>query len=507
MPAPGEHPDLYVGELPAGIRPIEGVPTSITAFVGRARRGPVDDPVTVRTYAEFERVFGGLWSGSALASAVYDYFAQGGGTAVVVRVHSKAARDVARLTLGGGQRRLRLVAASPGSWGAALSASIEGGAASEPTTFTLTVTDTGTGAVESHRDVSLDPASRRRVDEVLEQESSLVRVAGELPTRPQRAFPVTATAVGGNDGRPLGPTALTTGRTLRAQRRGLYALDQVDLVNVLVVPPDTDTGDLDARVVTDVIAYAAERRVVVLLDPPSTWSSVNAAVSSVGVGSLPSSPDAAVYFPRLRRPDPSQGGRLVTVAPSGAVAGVIARTDAAHGVWKAPAGLGATLAGVSELSLPLSDGDIDRLNPTGVNCLRVLPGMGPAVWGARTRAGSDASESDWTYLPVRRTALFIEESVRRGTDWVVFEPNDEPLWAQLRLAVGSFLHGLFRQGAFAGTTPREAYLVRCDRSTITQRDLDRGIVTIVVGFAPLKPAEFVLVTIRRPTAPQQHPEP
>jgi phage tail sheath protein FI len=183
--------------------------------------------------------------------------------------------------------------------------------------------------------------------------------------------------------------------------------------------------------------------------------------------------------------------------PCGAVAGVMARTDTERGVWKAPAGIAATLVGVPELNVPLTDAENGELNPLGVNCLRAMPAAGRVVWGARTMRGDDRLASEWKYVPVRRTALFIEESLYRGTHWVVFEPNDEPLWAQIRLNLGSFMHNLFRQGAFQGSTPQDAYFVRCDKDTTTQNDIDLGIVNILVGFAPLKPAEFVVITIQQ----------
>jgi phage tail sheath protein FI len=175
----------------------------------------------------------------------------------------------------------------------------------------------------------------------------------------------------------------------------------------------------------------------------------------------------------------------------------MARTDAQRGVWKAPAGLDATLVGVPGLSVTLTDAENGELNPLGINCLRTRPAAGRVVWGARTLQGADRLASEWKYVPVRRTALFIEESLYRGTQWVVFEPNDEPLWAQIRLNVGAFMHNLFRQGAFQGTTPREAYLVKCDKETTTQNDINLGIVNILVGFAPLKPAEFVILKIQQ----------
>jgi phage tail sheath protein FI len=190
-------------------------------------------------------------------------------------------------------------------------------------------------------------------------------------------------------------------------------------------------------------------------------------------------------------------GLVAQFAASGTVAGIIAATDGERGVWKAPAGLAARLTGVTELAVSLTDPEIGRLNPLGLNCLRIAPAAGPVVWGARTREGDDRLASDWKYLSVRRTALFLEESLYRGLQWVVFEPNDEPLWAQIRLNIGAFMNNLFRQGAFEGASPRDAYFVKCDKDTTTQNDINLGIVNIQVGFAPLKPAEFVVLRLQQ----------
>jgi len=205
--------------------------------------------------------------------------------------------------------------------------------------------------------------------------------------------------------------------------------------------------------------------------------------------------NGAAYFPRLRLPDPMNDFQLRTFAPCGVVAGLLSRVDASRGVWKAPAGTEATLVGVQEMVYKLTDAENGALNPLGLNCFRTFPIFGSVSWGARTLVGADAEASEWKYVPVRRLALFLEESLYRGTKWVVFEPNDEPLWAQIRLNVGAFMNDLFRQGAFQGRTPREAYLVKCDKETTTQSDINRGVVNILVGFAPLKPAEFVLIKI------------
>ena len=186
-----------------------------------------------------------------------------------------------------------------------------------------------------------------------------------------------------------------------------------------------------------------------------------------------------------------------TFAPCGAVAGLYARTDATRGVWKGPAGVAAELRGITGLAVVLNDTQGHPLNSQAINCLRSFPAYGHVVWGARTLAGADALASEWKYVPVRRLALFIEESVVSGTQWAVFEPNAEPLWAQLRLSVGAFMHSLFRQGAFQGRTPLHAYFVKCDATTTTPNDINQGVVNLLVGFAPLKPAEFVILRIQQ----------
>jgi len=206
--------------------------------------------------------------------------------------------------------------------------------------------------------------------------------------------------------------------------------------------------------------------------------------------------NAAVYYPQLQIFDPLNGNRPREIGASGTLAGIYALTDATRGVWKAPAGTEAKLVGAS-LREQLTDDENGDLNPLGINVLRNFPIFGNVSWGARTLFGADQQTSEWKYIPVRRTALFLEESLYQGLKWVVFEPNDEPLWAQIRLNVGAFMQNLFRQGAFQGKTPREAYLVKCDSETTTQNDINLGIVNILVGFAPLKPAEFVIIQIQQ----------
>jgi phage tail sheath protein FI len=278
----------------------------------------------------------------------------------------------------------------------------------------------------------------------------------------------------------------------RASRKGLYALESVDLFNLVCLPGVTDAGLL-----ADTAAYCTERRAFLIVDAPKAQTDPDAMADLARGASLPNTDHAAVYFPWTKIADPVKGGKLRVTAPCGTIAGLYARTDANRGVWKAPAGTDATLTGVQGATHVLTDGENGVVNPRGVNAIRILPAIGPVAWGARTLRGDDQLADEYKYIPIRRLALYLEESLYRGTQWVVFEPNDEPLWAQIRLNVGAFMHNLFRQGAFQGKTPQDAYLVRCDSQTTTQNDIDLGVVNVLVGFAPLKPAEFVVIQIQQ----------
>jgi phage tail sheath protein FI len=281
-------------------------------------------------------------------------------------------------------------------------------------------------------------------------------------------------------------------------------LEKADLFNLLCIPPPTRNGDTDTSVYQKALSYCVKRRAMLIVDPPAAWGASPAGTAAKAIAGLSEiglsgtdARNAALYFPRVIQPDPERDNQLDTFVPSGIIAGVMARTDAQRGVWKAPAGLDAALNGIQGLQATLTDDENGMLNPLGINCLRSFPVNGRVVWGARTLRGANQIADEYKYIPVRRTALFIEESLYRGTQWVVFEPNDEPLWAQIRLNLGAFMQSLFRQGAFQGKTPREAYFVKCDRETTTQNDINLGIVNILVGFAPLKPAEFVVIKIQQ----------
>jgi phage tail sheath protein FI len=626
MPSTLTYPGVYIEEIPSGVRTITGVATSITAFVGRALSGPVNQAVTINSFGDYERVFGGLWVDSSMSFAVRDFYLNGGSQAIIVRLFAPtdaeqtaahdaaeaeagtaadaviaaadAARDAAagsavttddaiaaaaegavaaagaagaaalsaatavaqaaraavsdppaatdgardaivtaatnakptavtaaaaaaapisraRLSVGGAATQLNIEAANEGAWGNNLRARIDYDVKNAAANlFNLSIKDTKTGRIEVIRNVSVDAADARRVDKVLQNESQLVRTHGALPASrptnntpnplgvvPPGGDPFDATnssglAAGGqsSDGRALTATEFNppSGET---NKLGIYALLQADLFNLLCLPPFELSGDMDAAVIPIAAKFCLDHRAMLIVDPPSTWLTVAQAVT--GMGAMASSKNAAIYFPRLKQPNPLRENQLEEFVPCGAVAGIMSRTDSTRGVWKAPAGLDATLVGVPALTVSLTDAENGQLNPLGLNCLRALPAAGRVVWGARTLEGSDRLASEWKYIPVRRLALFLEESLYRGTQWVVFEPNDEPLWAQIRLNLGAFMHSLFRQGAFQGTTPKDAYFVKCDKETTTQDDINRGIVNILVGFAPLKPAEFVVLKIQQ----------
>lgn len=537
MPAALTYPGVYIQEVPSGVRTITGVATSITAFVGRAAAGPTDDPQMLTSFADYERRFGGLEVSCPVSYAVRDFYLNGGTMALVVRVAPDDASAATITHPGGGSPPADLVleASSAGVWGIRLSAAVDHDTdralprTSPPSTeerrFNLTVrfqprAGRDEFVVETFGSVSTDPADPRFLPLVLERESVYVRVPGAVPeVRPvsnvttvgstRTVTWIEADAGSGSDG-----SALASEDVIGEQgpKTGLYALNRADLFNLLCIPPlarditslPSSYTPVPADVYQAALTLCVERRAILIVDPDPVWgSTIDRAVDNAIDGrndlnlSGTAARNAALYFPCVRVVDPLRDSRVDTFVPSGIVAGVIARTDVARGVWKAPAGLDAALNGVQDLQVNLNDLENGQLNPLGINCLRSFGVNGRIVWGARTLRGAEASADEYKYLPVRRLALYLEESLYRGTQWVVFEPNDEPLWAQVRLNVGAFMQGLFRQGAFQGRTPRDAYFVKCDNQTTTQNDINLGILNVIVGFAPLKPAEFVVIQIQQ----------
>lgn len=377
-----DYPGVYIEEIPNGVRPIPGVPTSITAFMGWTAKGSTSGPTHVANWSEFERAFGGIDQRSWLGYAVSHFFLNGGRDAYVVPL-------------------------------------------------------TGSGC--------------------------------ELGT-------------------VLIPNTASFHSALAA---ALPQLERVDLFNLLCVPGETDVAQL-----ATLASFCKDHRAFLIADCAQD-ATVQSVDDNLAILASDAATNAALYFPWITAADPKQDGLLRAFPACGFVAGIYARIDATRGVWKAPAGSEASVIGASGVAMPLTDHESGALNVQGVNGIRKFSAYGTVVWGARTLQGSDRFVSEWKYVPVRRMALFLEETLYRGTKWVVFEPNAEPLWAEIRLNVGAFMHNLFRQGAFQGVTPNEAYFVKCDGETTTQNDINRGLVNIVVGFAPLKRAEFVVIKIQQ----------
>lgn len=413
---------------------------------------------------------------------------------------------------------LTLFASNPGAWGNTLRVTVTP-QNSNNTLFSLLVQQLATNGrlttLESYSNLSVSPTSPQYVVTVIQNDSQYISFTGPGMTNP--VVPIAAPSAtplnspialsGGADGSVLIPASdqnfeLALGADASPTSTndfGLRLLDHVDIFNLLCVP-----GETDAPTISTLQEYCSNFRAFYIVDCPqtATFASLNntGPVGTNDSGSLlvgQYSTNAAYYFPWVQAPDPLFGNRPTLFPPCGFVAGIYASTDASRGVWKAPAGIDASLTAVSGLQYNLTDLENGNVNIQAINCLRQFKVYGDVVWGARTLQGNDQAGSQWKYVPIRRLALFLESSLYDGTQWVVFEPNDETLWGQIRLNVGSFMQGLFLQGAFQGTTPSEAYFVKCDSENNPQSSIDMGIVNILVGFAPLYPAEFVIIQIQQ----------
>jgi len=412
------------------------------------------------------------------------------------------------VTIATGANGLTLTALNPGAWGNDLSVQIAP-RSDDYTRFSMAVLSTdentlATTLVENFTNLSLNPADSqaRYVVNVINEQSLYLNASmgatpltltntPSLPAAPKPATAATAVLSGGNDGALLAPAVppAAAGAFEAALTANITQLDSVPIFNLLVVP-----GEVDPTTIAALQKYAHDNKAFYIVDCKQTdsFTSLQAGPNSTIAGL--NSVNSAFYFPWPNVFDPLQKVTR-SFPPSGFVAGLYATTDATRGVWKAPAGINASLTGQTGLSAQLTDLQNGTLNVQGINCLRHFPVYGDVVWGARTLRGNDQVGSEWKYVPIRRLALFLEESLYQGTQWVVFEPNDEPLWSQIRLNIGSFLQGLFLQGAFQGTTPSQAYFVKCDSENNPSASVAQGIVKITVGFAPLYPAEFVVIQI------------
>ena len=524
------HPGVYVSEVPSGARSIEGAPTSTTIFVGETERGPLG-PTKIKSRSDYERWFGGYFrvrddvsppdgpTRVLTAYAIDGFYQNGGSTAYVLRAMDDGglAGPIDTAT------REDIEASSPGLWGNSVSVAFLASSGADDDRFRIAVVyespETGERRlVESWDRLSTDPEDENYVVDVLKRSlyirwseeavppvAPVLDVFGSPPTDPEESDIVDSVAVPLIDGAG-GGGALTAAEYAEILAEGLAGVDDAAL---LVASCDallsSATTSSQYRDFVDQFVGFAEGRprqdIFFVGDLPGERTAGDpTSATTLAVAdkdALTSSNFAGMYWPHLVVGDLVGVGRnpTITVPPGGYVAGLFARTDSRRGVFKAPAGTEATLAGTIAIEHQLNDLHSDELNPKGVNALRQIPGAGRVVWGARTMISS----SEWRYVPVRRTAIFLRTSIYNGIQWAVFEANAEPLWASLRASIGGFMETQFRNGAFAGRTRDDAYFVKVDATTTTDIDQAAGIVNILVGFAPLRPAEFVVVKLSQKT--------
>lgn len=546
------YPGVYIKEA-AGIGTIVGVSTSNTVFIDFFAQGPVGVATEISSMDVFNRTFGGLDERSEASYAIQQFFLNGGTTAWVVRVidtTSATASATATYTLpfGMAAATLTATATSPGAWGSQLQIAFDvaaPGGGTSTTAFNMVVRQIATQggqtvlvAREVYRGLVSDPKSSQYIVTVVNNLSNLIVLsgtaltAGLLPgssvTAPDvittttgatiptttgipNPFPWAAHAATGSDGVTPTMTGWSTATGVTTLQSGFAALDHMapNTFSLVCVPAAAELSGTSniSTVYATALQYCQTYMAFLLIDIPRLYNDPSTFLSKWYTDSSIEglfSDHAAVYYPRLQVPDPLNGYNPRPVAASGTVAGIYARTDANRGVWKAAAGTEANLINATldvnpttNVPIALNDADNGLLNPFGLNAIRNFPIYGTLVWGARTLVGADAMASQWKYVSVRRMALYIEQSLFQASKWIVFEPNDEPLWGEIRKTFTSFMQSLFLQNAFQGSSPTDAYFVRCDSSTTTQNDINSGIVNIIVGFAPLKPAEFVVITIQQ----------
>ena len=494
------YPGVYVQELPSGVHTITGVSTSNTGFVDFFRRGPVGEPVRVTSFAEFQRLFGGLDRSSEASYGLLQYFLNGGQTAWVMRLATATAKAATVGLPGDNTYRPGTAwvvdATNAGVWGNNIHVTVQH-PSDEPgrSSFNLVVTETVNKRdvnQETYFNLSMSTTSPQYAKSVVNNRSALIQLKDQGLDRPKAG---TFQLKDGNDGAaPNEPDEQPAWSKLLTDVLGGSALDKVDM-NILCLPITAlFNDDAAGAVLAAAQSFCHRTRAFLIIDIPEVLTKPDGVVDWVAKVKVQQDAQlrqySALYFPRTVISDPLNQYRPRNVGCSGTLAGVYARTDANRGVWKAPAGTDAGLSG-ADVAVRLTDTENGVLNPLGYNAVRNFPVYGNIVWGARTLDGADQFASDYKYIPVRRLTNFIEQSLYNGTKWAVFEPNDATLWASLRLNVGAFMAGLAQQGAFY------RYYVVCDDTTTTPADIERGICNIVVAFAPVKPAEFIVLQIQQ----------
>jgi phage tail sheath protein FI len=537
MSASYSYPGIYIQELPSSSHAIVPAPTSIAAFVGYSHpyhTGAFGKAVQIFSFTDYQTYFGGLFSSgitdASLPRAVYQFFLNGGSTAWVVGLQPGLFDSGGVLTRlgpnGGVYPTLTIATAGPG---ALVFSSLQPIDSITPSIKLTNVRASGTvfdvivtygTQIETFRGITFPTSTTPAPTDpnvMINGISKLVTVAPSTatagygtsytpPSSPPVWSDVTAAATGYSTGYSaddfLGNT--TTPGIFEPNS----TLDNVEIFNLLLIPGITDNA-----VVSAALAFAERKRAFAIIDAPAQAPAVQVAPPAAtppqpqpivnwmtkltgGSYELPESQNGALYYPYLLSTDPVTGS-VIPMAPSGFVAGIYAATDASRGVWKAPAGLATNVLNTTG---PVSSGIMTDqqqgvLNVQAINCLRAFSGIGTVVWGARTLVAANPAYQQWMYVPVRRLTLFIEQTLLANLRWVVFEPNDEPVWTAITISINAFMLSLFRQGALQGSTPSDAFQVKCDSTTTSPANQALGIVNIVVAFAPLKPAEFVVVQI------------
>jgi uncharacterized protein len=488
-------PGVYVEEVEAGSRPIEGVGTAVAAFVGLAAQGPANTPTLVTNWSQFVQSFGDFIEGSYLAHAVYGYFLNGGGAAYVVRIGADGNQPAAHLELAAadekGATALRLTALDSGPIGNDIHVEVTEASQPGEGIFKLVVSRSG-AETETYDNVSLKKG-KQNVATAVKAASKLVRVEETSTTALAPASGKTS-LVGGGAAMAV-QVAPDDYAGNAADRTGFAGLEAVDEVTMLAAP---DVMALYQQGVIDLEGLQAIQLAMLahcelmgdrlaILDAPPAYNAQQVKEWRMDKAGYDSK-YGALYWPWIKVFDPV-AGQARFVPPSGHIAGIWARNDDTRGVWKAPAN--EVIRGAISLELQITKSEHDQLNPVGIDCIRAFPGRGIRVWGARTLSSDPA----WRYVNVRRLFNYIEESVIGGTQWVVFEPNDMALWQRVRRTLNAFLVRTWRDGALFGATPQEAFYVKCDSETNPSEVIDAGQLVVEIGIAPVKPAEFVIFRI------------
>jgi phage tail sheath protein FI len=512
-------PGVYVEEFEMGARPIEGVSTSTAGFLGKTLRGPLR-PRFVTGFEEYKRIYGSYMDGFYLAYGVEGFFKNGGKRCFIARIESEDSTSASAThdTIG-------IEAIGPGEWGNRIAIKIDAGGlqdeddpepwdkikltvmywdeAPDPLVDpTLPANATNPSRrdpvlMEVYDNLSADPNSIDYYESKVNAQSNLIRItrvnAGNPSTIVLTMLPDLAGAVSGVEG-PDPVLTDYTGRMIEVDqettiRTGLEGFREIDEISIVCAPDHHSINDnvIDQAIILH-CTQMKDRFAVLHSHPTENTLNQIAAIRPPQDTTF-----AAFYFPWIKIFD-TRTNQDYLIPPSGHIAGIYAKTDIERGVHKAPANV--VVQGATDLQFNITKGEQDMLNPRGVNCLRVFPARGLRVWGARTCS----TNSLWKYINVRRLFLFIEESIDEGTQWVVFEPNDEKLWARVKQTITQFLTTVWRNGALMGLKAEEAFFVKCDRTTMTQDDIDNGRLIVIIGVAPVKPAEFVIFRITQFTA-------